>query len=463
MNDIAILQELNTQLARNNLIDFTEVTNPAYDAKWYHELLCSKLDTMLTGGIKRLMVFMPPQHGKSELVSRRLPAYALGRNPALKIAACSYSSDLASKFNREVQRIIDNPSYAKIFPETVLSGSPVSDRGRAKGSWMRNSDVFEIVGKGGSYKSVGVMGPLTGDTVDGGILDDLIKDRLEAESPTHRKRIWEWYLDVFSPRLHNDSWQLLTATRWHEDDLAGRLLCAERDKWEVLCIPAIKEEDNPLDPRKIGECLWPERHSLEAILEKKAKSERTFSSLYQQRPAPLEGSLLKIPWFKYYSVLPSDLDKVIHSWDCTFDDGGGSFVVGQVWGMKGSNSYLITMVRGDWNFPETVKQVKGLYQAHPCQEILIEKKANGAAVISTLEGVIPGIIPVNPTESKEARAAAVSYAIEAGNVYLPEQAVWIQEALEEIRAFPNAKNDDIVDAMTQALNHLYNGYVLQIF
>lgn len=399
------------------------------------------------------MIFVPPQHGKSELVSRRYPAYLLGRCPTLRIAGCSYSADLAQKFNREVQRIIESTEYQELFPHTKLAGQGIAD-GR---TWQRNSDCFEVVGHGGQYNSVGVMGPLTGKSVDFGIIDDPVKDQLEAASSTYRSRVWEWYTDVFCTRLHNESRVLLTMTRWHEDDLAGRILASEGDKWAVLRLPAIKEDnDNAEDPRAIGDALWPEKHSADSILAAKSRSERTYASLYQQRPAPSEGGLFKRDWWRFWDRLPP-MDRIITSWDCTFKESGSSYVVGQVWGKSGSNAYLIDQVRGKWDFPETANQVRDLRARYPqAREHVIEEKANGAAIIAFLRKEIPGMIAVNPTESKEARASAVSYVVESGNVYLPQDAPYKNELMHELSVFPNGANDDMVDSLGQALSRFYS-------
>lgn len=247
---------------------------------------------------------MPPQHGKSELTSRRMPAYLLGLNPKLKIIGCSYSADLSKAFNRDVQRIIDDPKYIDIFPETRLNSSNV--KMSAKGSYLRNADLFEIVGHRGFYKSVGVGGSLTGTPADIGVIDDPVKDKVEAESPTFRARVWDWYTNVFLTRMHNDSQQLITLTRWHKDDLAGRILKkmnAKKD-WVVLSLPAIKEKPTiPEDQRNIGEALWPSRHSLERILEIKDSAPMTFSSLYQQDPET--STKLKI--YPQWNTIPSRL------------------------------------------------------------------------------------------------------------------------------------------------------------
>jgi predicted phage terminase large subunit-like protein len=438
-------------LAQKYLIDFTEYTFPQYRTQWFHSLICDKLDALLIGKIKRLMVFVPPQHGKSSLVSHRFPAHVLGRFPDTKIAVCSYSGDLASKINRQVQRIIDDSKYRDLFPHVKLGGTRANEG-------VRTQDEFEIVGHLGSLKTVGVGGPLTGNPVDIGIIDDPVKDAMEAQSATDRNRKWEWYNEVFTTRLHNDSKVLLTMTRWHEDDLAGRILRYEPGRWEVLKLPYIKEDSGaPQDKRQLGEALWPDRHNAEKAMQIKANSERTYASLLQQRPAPQDGGIFKRSWFKDYTRLPLRFEKVIMSWDCSFKDTKTSdYVVGMVIGKVGADSYIIDMVRGRWDFPETVRRIRALCAAHPLAgEKLIEEKANGAAIIQTIKHEIPGVIAINPTESKEARASSVSYVVEGGNVYLPQSSTWRDTLLYELSAFPNGSNDDIVDAFTQALNRLY--------
>ena len=451
-------------LARNFLVDFIEYNNFSYSTQWYHQRICDAFDALLcdTGTIKKVMVFVPPQHGKSLIVSENFPAYALGRDPRLNIVACSYSADLAQRFNRRVQRLIDTPRYRRLFPETQLNSKNVATDSR--GSWLRNSDIFEIVKYGGSYKAVGVEGSLTGNPADIGIIDDPIKDSLEAQSKTIRNRNWEWYNDVFLPRTHNKSKKILIQTRWHEDDLAGRILEHEKD-WLVISLPAIKEDDHdPQDPRKVGEALWPARHSLEKILSVRQTSERTFASLYQQRPAPAEGGLFKRTWFKTYvkAGLPPKFDEIIQSWDCSFKDLDTSdFVVGTVWGKRGAEVYLLDMVRGRWSFTNTIKQIALLSEKYPnVVGKLVEDKANGTAVIDVLKQKIPGIVPITPTESKESRAVAISYVFEAGNVYFPADVVWLADFIDELSVFPNGTHDDMVDSMTQALNKLYKGTMM---
>lgn len=277
------------ELARRNLLDFVVYNKPDYQVNWHHKLLCEYLDRFVRGEITRLMVFMPPQHGKSELVSRQLPAFILGRQPKTKIVLASYSSDLASSFNRDCQRIIDGEAYRDVFPDTKLNSSNVVTV--AKGNWLRNSDIFEVVGYGGFLKTTGVGGSLTGTPADIAIIDDPVKDSIEAMSPTFQFRNWNWYNDVLYTRIHNGSRILITQTRWDVNDLSGKLLesmQAGGEQWTILCLPAIKVDDNPNDPRQKGEALWESRHSINKLMQVRSQSIRTFESLYQQDPKPTQ-------------------------------------------------------------------------------------------------------------------------------------------------------------------------------
>lgn len=292
--DLDLLQyldeNLEAELARRCMLDFVKYVRPSYRDNWHHVLLCEYLDRFIAGDIKRLMVFMPPQHGKSELVSRILPAFTLGKDPKTKVVLASYSAHLAESFNRDCQRIIDSKEYRDIFPETKLNGSNIVT---VASSWLRNSQIFETVGYGGFLKTVGVGGSLTGTPADIAIIDDPVKDAQEAMSPTIQERNWNWYTDVLSTRLHNDSRVLITQTRWDVNDLSGKILKQMEEggeQWEVLLIPGIKgATGHPKDPRKEGDALWPERHSKEKLLSMRQKSVRTFEALYQQNPKPIQA------------------------------------------------------------------------------------------------------------------------------------------------------------------------------
>ena len=278
------------ELAKRHFLNFVCYTKKDYEVNWHHKLLCYYLDRFVSGEITRLMVFMPPQHGKSQLVSRQLPAYILGKTPDTKIVVASYSSDLSSGFNRDCQRIIDSDEYKDIFPETSLNRTNIVT---VSGGFLRNSDIFQVVNHTGFFKSVGVGGALTGTTADIAIIDDPVKDSLEASSPTYQMRNWDWFNDVLLTRIHNNSKILITQTRWDTNDLSGLLIKSMNegrgDKWTILNLPAIKEDNsNDEDPRKIGEALWESRHSITKLMLVKNQSLRTFMSLYQQNPQPVE-------------------------------------------------------------------------------------------------------------------------------------------------------------------------------
>ena len=456
--EYSLLYEKRKRESRKSLLAFTKFTKPDYQANWHHVLLCDYLDRFVSGDIKNLMVFMPPQHGKSELVSRRLPAYLHGKDPDLRIAGCAYSAEFVRRFNRDCQRIIDSKEYSDSFPETFLSSSNV--RSSAKGSYVRNTDMYEIVGRRGYYTSVGTGGPLTGVTVDIGIIDDPIKDRVEAESVTYRNRVWDWYNDVFMTRMHKDSKQLFTMTRWHEDDLAGRILSDCANDWVVLSLPRIKEIENNLDPRAIGETLWPEKHSLKAALKIKEKQPYSFASLQQQAPSPKGGGMFRDDRLQYWESLP-DPDMTVLSIDATFKGGDKSdFVSIDLWQKSGPNFYIVDNFTKKMGFLETCEAIEAKIREHNPDSILIEDKANGPAIIDSLSNKFSSIIPVNPEGGKEARASMVEGLWNGGNIYAPKYASWVKEWLHQWSAFPSGMHDDNVDSGTQALTYLENKAIL---
>lgn len=277
------------------------------------------------GGVYLAGETMIPTHN-SEGSTRRLPAFVLGKNPDKKIAVVSYSAPKARKFNREIQRVIDTPEYHEIFPETTLNASNVTT---IAGSWLRNADECEIVGHRGGFKTVGVGGPLTGDPVDMLIMDDIYKDAKSAWSSTVRESIEDWYDTVAETRLHNDSQQLIVFTRWHENDLAGRLLqqqgvydpVTNPNGWVVVVYQAIKVgAPTEYDPRQEGEALWPERHNLEKLEAIRSRNNHVFQSLYQQDPKPLEGLMYENK-FKEYDIIPFSAKAKRKAYIDTADEG----------------------------------------------------------------------------------------------------------------------------------------------
>ncbi|MEY0215965.1 phage terminase large subunit [Providencia rettgeri] len=446
-------EEVDREIARRSLHEFIQYINPEYITSHFSQTVCDALDRfivkMMNGERPVIILGAPPQHGKSDIVSRYLPAYIFGKYPDLRIAGLSYGKDLASDMNRDVQRIMMSDEYAALFPLSCLNAKRVvTIEVEAK----RNSETFEIVGRKGTYISQGVGGPLTGKKVDLGIIDDPIKNSKEALSPTTKQSVWNWYVSTFKTRLSKNSGEIIMATRWATDDLSGRVI-EKNPQAEVLVFPAINDNN---------EALVPELHPLDKLLETKAiLGDYFWSAMYQQSPKPGDGQIFHEEFVKYYlpKDLPESFDEIIHSWDMTFKDSDGTdYVVGQVWGKKGANAYLLYQIRKRMSFTETLKAVKLLVEKYPqARRKLVEDKANGPAVIDSLKSIISGLVPIEPDGSKIARAHACTAEWEAGNVWLPNKAIapWIVETVDEITTFPFAGHDDTVDAMTQALRYLF--------
>ena len=440
--------------ARQSLLAFIRYINPDYIVSDFAREVCAELQRFLAdalAGLRPVLVLeAPPQHGKSDMVSRYLPAFIFGHHPHLRIAGLSYAKDLASDMNRDVQRIMMSPAYGLLFPSSSLNKKRVVT---VEAEAKRNSETFEIIGHRGSYVGQGVGGPLTGKRVDIGIIDDPIKNSKEALSPTVKDSIWKWYGSTFLTRLSKNSGHIIMATRWATDDLSGRVLAAN-PRVRRLSFPAIDEH---------GNALVPDLHPVEKLLEtKQALGDYFWSAMYMGSPKTLGGAVFKDFGVRYYlpKDLPPKFDKVIQSWDMTFKDTDGSdFVAGQVWGKLGANSYLLHEVRERMSFTASKKAVKEMAARFPdARRKLIEDKANGPAIIDSLKAEVSGMVPIEPDGSKLARAHACTAEWEAGNVWLPHPdiAPWVKDFVEEVTTFPAAPHDDRVDAMTQALRDLYS-------
>ncbi len=455
----ALLGELARSLAPRRLSAFLLYINPSYRLEWFHRLIADRCQQLMDGklGTNRLMLFVPPQHGKSEIVSRNFPAWVLGSNPDARIVGCSYSSDLAQQFSRAIQRTIDSEAFRDIFP-----GSQISGKGAPRG-FQCNVDFFEVVGRSGFYKAVGVGGSLTGTPVDLGIIDDPVKDAMGAYSQTYRDRVWEWYTDVFLTRLHNKSKQLLIMTRWHEDDLAGRLLEREPEKWTVVSIPAIKECGGMAeDPREVGEALWEGRHSLERLLDVEKRSPRTFAALYQQRPTIVGGNIVKREWFAH--IKPSDFKRIyegepmVFFLDTAYTDKTSNDPSGIIATCKVNNDLYIThAAKVNLKFPDLLRFIAQYVREHGYSRrstIRVEPKANGLSVIDQLKETtgLNVVATPSPKDSKETRLYAASPTIEAGRVVLVDGA-WNEAFEDEICSFPSKPHDEYVDVLGYAIDY----------
>jgi predicted phage terminase large subunit-like protein len=296
--------------------DFALAVYPFLELQPFHRAYYRVLEAFARGQVRRLIVTMPPQHGKSVGATTLLPAYILGADPDCRVAIASYSGALASKFNRRVQRILESREYGDIFPATTIKC------GNKPPNYIRTADEVEIVGYRGGLLSVGREGSLTGNRVDCFVLDDLYKDALEANSPIIRANCWEWYTSVVRTRMHNASRELIVFTRWHEEDLIGTIMQREKvvalrrweqlgtlrhDEWLHLNFEALKvSPSSELDPRRPGEALWEMQHGAALLAAKRRLDPLQFEAMYQGHPSAREG-LLYGNGFAEYDFLPREI------------------------------------------------------------------------------------------------------------------------------------------------------------
>jgi predicted phage terminase large subunit-like protein len=421
----------------------------------------------------RLIICMPPQEGKSQRATKTGTLWNLIRNPDTRVGVVSYAADLAKGFGYDIRNWIQDFDGTDGTLDLRLRIAP--DNGAAA--------RWSLAGHEGGVVCVGIGGGLTGRPLDALIIDDPFADAEQADSATYRDKVWNWWTAVGSTRLAPGSPVILIMTRWHEDDLAGRLLKgADGSKWKVLNIPAQADHDpaaGGTDPlgRQPGEFLSSARRRTEEEWEgiKLRSGSRVWGSLYQGRPSPETGNVWKRHWWgEYETALASydpetgarfadGMDEVIQSWDFTFKDTKASdFVVGQVWGRRGAQAFLLDQTRSRMTFTDSVAAMVLMTKKWPQATLkLVEDKANGTAIIDTLRAKVGGIVPVEPHGSKLARANAVSPYIEAGNVKLPSATLAADLGLDiaafkdEAASFPNASHDDQVDAASQALARLY--------
>lgn len=387
-------------------------------------MIASRLEAVERGGIDRLMIFMPPRHGKSELASKRFPAWCLGRNPKRQIIAASYNSDLANDFGRNVRNIVASPEFTQVFQGVTLAAD-------SQAANRMNTN------HGGAYVAAGVGTAVTGRGADIALIDDPFKDREEADSERRRDLVWDWYRSTLYTRLMPGGAVVLIQTRWHEDDLAGRLLEHDAGQWTVLELPALDDERG---------ALWPEWYPESTLLRiKDTVGPREWSALYQQRPQPDEGTFFQRGWFKEWETLP-DL-RLYGTSDYAVTDGGGDYTVHRVWGVDASGAvYRVDGWRGQttsdvWieeklNLIAKYKPLAWFGEAGVIQkavEPMLTKRMRERKVFCRIEW-LPSISD-KPTRARSFQAMAAS-----GRVYFERDA-----DLSEFLVFPAGKHDDEVD------------------
>lgn len=448
----ATLKDKRTR-ARRHLIPWTQLRNPRYKAGKFHRHLAARLEAFsaaaIAGESPRVILCVPPQHGKSELGSRSFPGWHLSRAPHHRIILASYAADLASQMSIAARSAVEEA--ATWVPELAHDGSK---------EWT--SDLWTL-NAGGGLRSAGVGGGITGMSAHVGIIDDPVKDESDARSPAFKRRFESWYETAFKTRIQDGGGILVISTRWGVGDPIGYLLARELESggrpWEVIRYPAIAEADEyDADGslwRAAGEVLSPERYSLATMLERKGEmAPWRWAALYQQQPVPEEGGIFRPEHFSQrYTTLP-ELDGQAISVDLTFKGKDTSdFVVMQCWGWKGANCYLIDQRRGRMFYPESKAALIDFRAKHPrASTVIVEDKANGSAMVSELRPMMPGIIGWDPGKADKRTRAEVSslprYA--AGQVFLPASAGWMHDFVTEHLGFlAGAANDDQVDAESQ--------------
>ena len=444
-------QNLAIALMRENYATYCYVI---HKEKWiptkFHKFLANKIQTFVetyTGNPYDILVLScPPQHGKSLTVTETFPSWYIGKYPDKRCIIACYNDDFAGKFGRRNKSKIDEVGR-QIFGVRLKKSS---DRD------------MEIAEHDGSIITRGIMSGITGNSGDLIIIDDPIKNRQEADSQTYRDRLWEEWQNSIKSRTQSGTKIVIIQTRWHEDDLSGRVIREEQNV-EVINIP-VEAEENDILGRPIGDALcpeigkdnkWLEMFKQSYLVDPNGGGVRAWNALYLGRPTSAEGNMFKREWWKYYNKLPDNIQFLGISVDATFKDNDTSdFVAIQVWGKLNGDYYLIDLIKRRMDFPETLRAIRHMADKYPQRHsILIEDKANGSAIISMLKHEIGGIVAITPKESKIARASAISGIVEGGNVYLPEYADFTGEFVEEFASFPNGAHDDMVDACTQFINH----------
>lgn len=440
--------------AEPNPADFAiRLSHGEWRAADHLRFLSSELARLESREQRFLAVSLPPRHGKSLLIDVWFPIWWLTRNPKARIILAGYNETFARQWGAKVRDLIIEHSEET---NVVISKDQI-----AATDWSTTL--------GGGMLSVGVGGALTGRGADLLICDDPIKNDQEANSPTYRDRMWDWWQASALTRLQPNGVAVIVQTRWHEDDLLGRVEKNNDGRWNILRIAALADKNDPLG-REPGSPLWPDQFpdDPDYALRRGGMSPYWWEALYQQRPTPEGGGLIQRDWFRFYSSLPDDIDQWIQSWDpALLDKATSDYWVGQVWARKGADLYLVDSARGHYNLAQATGIIRAWSLKYPrATAKLVENTAMGPAVIQTLQHEVPGLVPWPPQKthrgSKRSRVEAITPVLMAGNVYLPEnrdgtKPRWVWDLVEECAAFDKGTHDDQVDALSAAVSFLLPG------
>ena len=456
INRLSVLEKHDK--VQKSLLEYAKFQMPEYQTPAHIQLLAHKLEEVERGNIKRLAIFMPPRHGKSQLTSQFFPAWYLGRNPSKFVIATTYAQDLADDFGRSVRNQIQDEDYNRIFNDCTLSKDSSSVR------------RFHTTGSG-VYYAVGAGGAITGRGAHLLLIDDPIKGREDADSDAMRSNLIDWYRSTAYSRLMPGGSIILIQTRWHEDDLAGWILReTSHEPWEVIELPAVLDEKaSKILKRPKGQALWPEAYDKKRLEEiKKTAGSREWNSLYMQRPSAEEGNILKRYWWKEWKEdNPPECNYILQSWDTAYTVKSTSdYSAVTTWGIfehNGiQNAILLSARRERWEFPELKSEAINLYNEFKPDVVLIEAKASGWSLIQELQRAGIPITPFNPKKAdKKTRAHSVTPLFESGRVWYPSSKYWAEDVINQCAQFPSSNYDDLVDSTTPALMRLRQGLFVE--
>jgi predicted phage terminase large subunit-like protein len=434
----ALADAAKRELAQRHLLEYCTRMDSKFQSPPHIRKIAELFEDIEAGRKRRVIVTLAPRHGKSRL-AQLFGGWYLGRSPAKNIIGASHSAELAEKNSRAVRAQLEDDR----FPFAVR----LSKDSSAVHRWA-------VVPEGGGFYAAGVGGSITGRGADLLLLDDAEHDE---GSDLQRDTTWRWYTEVAVPRLEPGAATIVIATRWAIDDLVGRLLDApDGDEWSVLTLPAIAGEEDALG-RAPGDALWPGRFSREELLKQRVSmGARAFDSQFNQDPCPRSGAIFLSEWLSKKFTTPPDLTTTAIAVDSSWGKNVRSdFSVLAAGGTDGVDFFITDVERGRWTYPELKERVIHFHARHKSDAIVVEDASSGTAVVQELQTMtrLP-VIPVVAKGSKESRAESVSPLFEAGKVYLPADAPWLDDFLQEMLRFPGGKNDDQVDAVVLLLTRL---------
>jgi predicted phage terminase large subunit-like protein len=464
-NELAELKEqASIQMAQRSLRRFCQRMSPHLGFQPFHQAIIDHIEAVSRGDIEQLMIFCPPRHGKSEILSNHFPAWHLGRNPSEKIILASYGLALAQRGTYNSRNRFEDPRWP--FDAILASDSKASELWRTS--------------VGGECLAAGVGSAITGFGADILIIDDPFQGRKQADSKTIREDTWNWYQDDAATRLMPGGRTILCQTRWHEDDLAGRLLNADQglNEWTVLSLPAIAEANDPAG-REIGTELDPVRFPLEMLQRiKRRRGPRAWNSLYMQRPGSIAGNMFKKNWWQYYNpetLRRQGLRAEIIAVDPAIGGGADNdYSAITVWGQLDGHIYLIDIWAEKVPYVELRPQLEAMYATHKAP-LLIEDVGPGKILLQQIRqsshaGRGMGAIPAIPWKlnsvnaslgetsgqmlKKRVRAEAITAAVEGGLVHLPIGHPQLDLFVDQMTDFPTGRHDDLVDTAVMGVHRL---------